>query len=75
MEGPEEWSKHRFFYETKGIRTTFSEKHLRKRESFRQRIKEDTEASKELEDDVIQQMITDSELEFSAAESIGMNTM
>lgn len=69
-----EWKKHQFFYETKGIRSKLSEKKKEKRESFRQRMKEDTEASKELEDDVIQQMITDSELEMSAAESIGMNT-
>jgi len=68
-EGAEELTAHRFFYETKGIGIR---RRYRDRKSFRQRIKEDTEASKELEDAVILQMASESEMECSAA---GMNGM
>ena len=71
MEGAEELSGHRFFYEAKGIQIKRWRRD-RKRESFRERIKEDTAASMELEDDVINQMVTDSEMECSAVESVGI---
>ncbi len=72
MEGVEALSEHRFFYKVKGVQIKRWHRE-RKRESFRERIEEDTAASRELEDEVINQMITDSEMECSAPETVGMD--
>ena len=62
----EERSRYSFFYKAPSSRR----RNKRRAESYRVRIRADTESGKELEDDVIQQMATDSEL--SAAESVGL---
>ena len=68
IEGKDALKGHRFFYHAPKICMNGKKKKRNKKDmSFKVRIKEDTDAVKELEDDVINQMITDSEM--SAAEN------